>query len=535
MTAPPTDDGLRFNLLDEPLIRWRRHPDGVLQRSSLPDLFAALVGDTVRDFPALRAHQRHPWHAFLCQLAAITLHAAERDEPFDNAADWRTALLALTPEHFNGAAWCLVAPPDRPALLQAPEPTGSLTDWKEPMYAPDALDMLVTSKNHDVKGERAWMADADDWLFALLSLQTQEGSGGRDNYGISRMNSGYGSRPGVGARALGRCGSSWRRDTALLLHDRESIADTHGFDAESGCSLLWLLPWDGTDSIATTKLSPYYVEVCRRVRLRCDSLGQLNARATTSKVPRIAAKELNGITGDAWTPVDLSAGKALSISTEGFHYRLVAELLLGGKYLPAPAQRLAATEGGQTWVWLARGVVRGQGKTEGFHERRVPFSPRMRLLMARNEQAVLAAIANERIEAIGAVRKLLWQSLLQLLTNGATGQDASDPVKDKASRMAKTFEREEDARFFTDLSVEVEAADASAERLRWLVGLAERAEAHLTAAFDAGPRSAMRRYRARSAALSRFKGGLRGPKSPLPALAEHYRQTRNTTDREQSA
>ena len=86
-----------------------------------------------------------------------------------------------------------------------------------------------------------------------------------------------------------------------------------------------------------------------------------------------------------------------------------------------------------------------------------------------------------------------------------------------------------------NLSLEVEATDASAARLGWLLGLAERAEAHLSAAFDAGPRSALRRYRARSAALSRFKGGLRGPKSPLPALAEYYRQTRNTIDQEQAA
>lgn len=535
MTVPPPDDGLRFNLLDEPLIRWRRHPDGALQRSSLPELLAALVRDTVRDFPALRPHQRHPWHAFLCQLAAITLHAAERDEPFDNAADWRRALLALTPEHPDGAAWCLVAPPDRPALLQAPVPGGTVATWGESMQSPDSLDMLVTSKNHDLKATRAWRADPDDWLFALLSLQTQEGSLGAGNYGISRMNGGFASRPGVGVQPVGLWGASWQRDALLWLVERQPIAADHGLDADSGIALLWLLPWDGTDSLATARLDPCYIELCRRVRLATNAAGVLNVRCTGSKASRIASKGLNGVTGDVWMPVELAAAKALTITAEGFHYRLVADLLLGSKYRPALAQRLAAAEGSQPWVWLARGVVRGQGKTEGFHERRVPLSPRMRFMMARNEHCVLAAIANERIEAIGAIRTLLWHSLLQLLNNGATGQDARDPVKDKASRMARKFEREEDARFFTDLNGEVEATDAPAERLHWLIGLADRAEAHLTAAFDAGPRSAMRRYRARSTALSRFRGGLRGSKSPLPALAAHYHQTRNTTDQEQTA
>ena len=66
--------GLRWNLLDEALIRWRCVAQGDLHHSSLPALLAALAADTVRDFPALRPHQRHPWHAFLSQLAAIALH-----------------------------------------------------------------------------------------------------------------------------------------------------------------------------------------------------------------------------------------------------------------------------------------------------------------------------------------------------------------------------------------------------------------------------------------------------------------------------
>ena len=73
MTITPE---LQFSLLTEPLIRYRRASDGMTVRASLPQLFVALTADEVRDYPALRPHQRHPWHAFLVQLAAIALHKA---------------------------------------------------------------------------------------------------------------------------------------------------------------------------------------------------------------------------------------------------------------------------------------------------------------------------------------------------------------------------------------------------------------------------------------------------------------------------
>jgi CRISPR system Cascade subunit CasA len=120
---------VRYSLLDEPLMT-ARLVDGQRIQLSLPALFVALAEDGIRDFPALRPHQRHPWHAFLVQLAAIALHQAGRSEPFADEADWRSALLALTPDDPDGAPWCLIAPPERPALLQAPVPEGDLSAWK---------------------------------------------------------------------------------------------------------------------------------------------------------------------------------------------------------------------------------------------------------------------------------------------------------------------------------------------------------------------------------------------------------------------
>ena len=70
-----------------------------------------------------------------------------------------------------------------------------LGEYKNTVGTPDELDMLVTSKNHDVKSAVAESASANDWIFALISLQTSEGFSGAGNYGISRMNGGLGCRP----------------------------------------------------------------------------------------------------------------------------------------------------------------------------------------------------------------------------------------------------------------------------------------------------------------------------------------------------
>lgn len=515
-----------FDLLHDPLIRWRCTATGEVQRGSLPDLLAAMAADRVRDFPALRAHQRHPWHAFLAQLAAVALHGTGQTQVLTDAPSWRAALLALTPDDPDGAVWCLVAPPEQPALLQPPVLGERVESWKNVLYAADELDMLVTSKNHDLKGARARRAEADDWLFALVSLQTQEGFLGAGNYGVSRMNGGFASRPGVGIAARGAWGSRWAADVARLLAKRADVAQEQGLAEMDGHALLWLLPWAGTESLDMTKLDPFYIEVCRRVRLFSVD-GRLVARVTGSKVARIAAKERNGITGDPWMPIETAEAKALTVSASGFDYKLMSDLLCGNRFTHGSAWRLDGWPQDAVLEVVAQVSVRGQGKTEGYHERRVPISPKLRRLLAGPQRVAVAELARKRIAAISAVRKLLWSALALLFANGETNS-GNDTISDRAGRFARPFEQHEDGRFFDDLAREAEAEDAArpAEHVTWLLGLVERAEAVLLGAFDAGPRSGMQRYKARSAALWRFHGGLRGDKPVLPDLAYHYAQQR---------
>ncbi len=122
-----------------------------------------MVADRVRDFPVLRPHQRHPWHAFLAQLAAIALHRSAQTEPWADAADWRAALLALTPDDADGAAWCLVAPPERPALLQPRVPGERERHPESNLVWTLALLLQTSATGHEAsKLQAQWSADASD-------------------------------------------------------------------------------------------------------------------------------------------------------------------------------------------------------------------------------------------------------------------------------------------------------------------------------------------------------------------------------------
>lgn len=537
ISASDAETKLFGNLLDEPLLHYRRTDTGERIATTLPELFVAMARDHVRDYPALRPHQRHPWHAFLVQLAAIALHRAERTEPFATASEWRAALLALTADDSDGAAWCLVSPVNRPAFMQAPEPSGCIDDWDVAETA-DELDMLITSKNHDLKSARMRQGALEDWVFALISLQTQDGYPGRKNFGIARMNSGSGSRCGVGIVPNGAWGNRWKRDLSILQSTRESVTNAFEFQKTNPISLVWLLPWDGKKSLSFSALDPWFIEICRRIKLVND--GSISAYKKGSDVRRIAADQLKGVTGDPWIPLVREEGKALTITgyepknsnAQGFNYEKASDLLFGGKLEKPAAQTWLPTDDVQDVYLIARAVARGQSKTAGYHERRIPVSRTVRKAFLAQNTDQLAKLANDRIAAISEVQKMLRTALAVLFGNGAKDEsgkdkDARDAVNDRASLFAQPFEVQCDAHFFPELIEEIEASDRDAVRDQWLRTLAQRAESVLQSAFTAGPRSGQLRYRAQSAALERLRSMMHGNK--LPALAHALKSKKQTT------
>nr|MBK7064090.1 hypothetical protein [Deltaproteobacteria bacterium] len=164
---------------------------------SLPAVFDRLERGVATDFGALQAHQLQSWESFLIQLGALAAVANGGTAPVGEDA-WRGALRALTGG--DDGPWCLIVDDiTKPAFMQPPAAGKDFREPKKAMAAPDLFDMLITSKNLDVKCARAIRARPEHWVFSLVNVQTTDGYPGRGNYGIARMTSGAGSRPSVGS------------------------------------------------------------------------------------------------------------------------------------------------------------------------------------------------------------------------------------------------------------------------------------------------------------------------------------------------
>ena len=512
-----------FNILEEPIIRVRTRADE--KRASLPETLALLMCDEVEAFPALRPHQRHAWHAFLVQLGAMALQRAGKSEPPTDAPKWQALIRGLTPDFPTDEPWQLVVDDiTKPAFMQPPARAAERErDHKNQVLTPDELDMLVTAKNHDLKMAVASDGGADDWLFALISLQTMEGFAGSGNYGISRMNGGLGSRPAFSLAPSERFGAHAKRDITFLLKDTAA--------ADSRDALLWLLPWDGAKAEALLldldKLNPLYIEICRRVRFRQNNKGGLYAIEATSKAARIEAKALKGRTGDPWTPINLKESKALTMAAGGFTYKRMVNYLTSGDWeQPALLEATRAERrSAEPMLLVARGMVRGMGKTEGYYERIIPIRRKLReAAMGRRAESVdVGRIANKRIEEIAIVQRILSHAI-QVFAAGGDGDKVSSEHRKIARPWLNRLDDLIDASFFDDLQTEFEA-DEEAERTRihneWLMngddGVVDKARKILRDASDSVACSTIRRYKARVSADGLFEGRIRSEKG-LPFL-----------------
>ncbi|MDE2892493.1 MAG: type I-E CRISPR-associated protein Cse1/CasA [Chloroflexota bacterium] len=513
-----------FNLLTEPLIRFDS-VRGERGAASLPEVYAALMADEVASFPALRPHQRHAWHAFLVQLGAIAMQrAGVVGEPPAAPDDWRSLIRELTAEYEDDAPWRLVVDDFiQPAFLQPPATSVDLiTDYKTVVATADELDMLVTAKNHDVKCAVAEEAGVDDWFFALVTLQTMEGFGGAGNYGISRMNAGLGNRPVFSLAPLGGPGTHVRRDIQTLLARRaEMLAESPAGGGD--LALVWTRPWDGlkAQSLLPNQLEPLYIEVCRRIRVRTGPDRSLSVQRATSKAARIEAKQLSGRTGDPWTPINLKEEKSLTLAGGGFTYKRVTEYLTSADWRQPILLRPTEAEARSTesMCLVARAMVRGQGKTEGYHERIVPLRYKtIRAMGNALSTQDIGEIAKGRIEQVGRVQRILSHAIQTFLSSGEA-DNASPETRERARPWLNRLDEIVDANFFAALQEEFEASDSQRESIHseWLRGVVNSARELLRDACDTLPCRSVHRYRARTRAESLLEGRLRS-NSGLPFL-----------------
>ncbi len=497
--------------------------------ASLPQVLAESMRDRVESFPALRPHQRHAWHAFLAQLGAMAMHSAGVSEPPEDAGDWRRLIRALTPKFTEDEPWRLVVDDiAKPAFMQPPAHSADkCEDYKSRINTPDELDILVTSKNHDLKSSVAQRSATDDWLFALISLQTSDGYPGRNYYWISRMSGAHGCRPAFSITPSARPGAHVRRDISALLEWREALLDEYPM-REDGKKLVWTMPWDGTkaEALLMSDLDPFYIEICRRIRLGVDHAGRLHACKATSEGMRIEAKAMKGVVGDPWTPIDRKEGKSLTLAPGGFTYERIVDYLSPGDWQIPPLCNPTTVERGDMML-VARGIARGEivrgmvrrrSKTAGYHERIIPLKPKTVQVLGRSGTIKdLVEIARGRIEQIRIVQDILRHSVATFVARGDSrrkihAQGAPSP-NDLADVWVNKLDEIIDIHFFDDLQTEFESDDIEERnriRKMWLKngkgGVVDHAHNILCAAQDSLPCPAIQHYRASASALNLFDG-----------------------------
>lgn len=475
------------------MIGWR-DAEGALHQGSLFATFAALARGEAWSFPALRPHQREPWHAFTVQVAALALIRAGLNEPPIDEAAWRNLLLALTPG--QSEAWELVVEDwSRPALLQPPVVSaGNRAEYKSRLPTPDALDMLVTAKNHDVKQERIAQASEEDWLFALVTLQTGEGYGGSGNHSISRMNGGLSNRMSLSVRpGSGGAAAAFRRDLDRLL--AEAVARP---ERRTGLALLWTDPWDGTRSLDYTGLDQLYVEICRRVRLVQTTHG-IEGSGATSGCQRVAGKELRGKTEDPWAPLKADGSESVTAAGNGFSYRAMTRLLKTSETKLPILANVHETDDAEGLSIVAAALVRGQGKTEGLHRRAIRTS-RMKDIEDYGPAEALdrvGQVAHVRSAEASEAGKRLRRALILLVQGGPDQARLDDDAAGKkVEPWVRRFDARVDREFFGEPLWNEAAGDAATPRTLWRTRLRTLAGEVFADAAAAAPRTEMRRIRA---------------------------------------
>lgn len=491
-----------MNLLSDPLLHVRLR--GGATACSLPGVLHHLSRGEVVSFMALQGWQEHAWFAFLVQLSAMALARADRAEPPPSEEDWKALLLGLSDE--SEAAWSLVVEDmSLPAFLQPPVPGPEL--FKRSVSTPDAIDLPVTSKNHDLKAARIRHPAPEHWVYALVSLQTTQGYSGPKNYGIQRMNGGLGNRPYTACVENLSWGSRFLADLLLLLRSHADAVRDYPFNAR-GHALLWLLPWEGTSTLPMQDCDPWCIEICRLLRLG-EEAGVISARLAPTQSPRLSAVTDGGDVGDPWTPVGVTEKKsgierkALTLGGAGWRYDLLVALLIEPTYQASLAMTLEADD--QPHVFLGRALVRGQGKTEGFHERLVPLPPKVLPFLTESEPLEeLSRLSKSRIARTKKAQDILASAVRKLLSAGGDG-----PSKERRHvPWLEAFRQSVDDRFFHSLWQALET-DPEAAALKWDRELLSLAQQQLEDAIQTVPIAQARRRRAIAAAESMFHGGFR--------------------------
>jgi len=196
---------------------------------------------------------------------------------------------------------------------------------------------------------------------------------------------------------------------------------------------------------------------------------------------------------------------ALTVSEQGFSYHKLHEILFTGHYERPLALKTTSAEKNGAFV-TATALVRGQGKTGGWHNRVIPVpSKAIHLLNSSSERKELSMRAQEQVDIASDVQKyVLYPALRNLLSAGSNEKVESV----KLYRWTNAYDADVNDVFFPRLWESLELTRDEA-RLRWQKQMFDFAHNQLEEAINSTPLPSIRRYRAISAAESIFYASAR--------------------------
>jgi len=245
------------------------------------------------------------------------------------------------------------------------------------------------------------------------------------------------------------------------------------------------------------------------------------------------------MTDDPWAPVETgNETKLFTLTAEGFSWRKMRELLFSAadsgskRVYSRPLLAKVQREDGVAVEIVAAGLARGQGKTEGFHERRIPVPPHARTRLEDETDRHLFQMADRQERDAGTMAwSVLRPAVLCAFEKGP--EQLNFNARDSAAAATpfmQEFDAAVDAEFFPALWRSLERTSEEAEH-EWQSILRDHASKTLQKALRAGPRSETRRFIAAARAESMFAGAIykqfpalrRAPsRSAGPVLSESH-------------
>ncbi|MCU0623517.1 MAG: hypothetical protein MUF53_06575 [Gemmatimonadaceae bacterium] len=417
---------------------------------SLAELLAQLLTTSkIERLERVPAEQYGLVWRFLVRSTAQALHDLGGGVPAATTdADALAGRIADALERTAGGAnaFALFNPQyDRPAFLQPP--LASAAEPKANDYrrdAPSRLIIAVGSKHHERKVGAGRLLDMESLAYALIAHQLGvifvKGSYASQLAG-SATGKGSGT-PYMGVRLPGALDRTFRHDVATLLDTWRDVERERGLKGDVWA--LWTLPWDGTSSLGSEKLTPAFIPCARLIRLgspRVDGLFD-TVWFKPTKAKRVEDRTEGSGLGDPFLPLvpnPKRAGdmKARGAMETGYRYDEVVRLLFGGEEgtaRPSPTVASMLSENAPGGVRVVfEGMAFDQGKTLGFHRREL-LLPEGNLLDLR-EPDLVRSIHGEYLRVVKDAQAAL-RGAARILLNGAPKPREGDKAKIDAGAQA---------------------------------------------------------------------------------------------------